>query len=138
MVSTTTTGIATAAGAGATPGPDVPHGADLHRAFGRMAQGDVVVSFRHDDGAPVVLPATTAGALSLDPPLLLATLPRRAGGSKLLQSGRFGVDVAARNGAAPHATFYCQVWNVYDGGDHIILVGEVLRCASSREDPEAP
>lgn len=34
------------------------------------------------------------------------------------------------------ASFDCRVWNTYDGGDHIIFVGEVLRM--SRDAEAAP
>ncbi|WFF41332.1 nitrilotriacetate monooxygenase [Salinicola endophyticus] len=39
--------------------------------------------------------------------------------------------VARVTGAAAH--FECRTWNVYEGGDHLIIVGEVLRYAYRNE-----
>jgi len=135
--------------------------ADAFRtALGRFATGVTVVTCRGADGALVGLTANSFNSVSLDPPLVLWSLAKRA---KSLEAFRdathFGVNVLAWNqvemarrfssplpdrfagitliegeagvplleGCVAH--FVCTTHHQYDGGDHMIFVGRVLRCA---------
>ncbi|MGY3565009.1 flavin reductase family protein [Sinomonas sp. RB5] len=126
---------------------------ELRHAFGRFGTGVTVVTTRNDEGEAHGATVSAFTAVSLDPPLAQVTLMRGskladyAGGRpfainilSLAQqdtclhfaghpmkggpawgSSTTGVPVLAGNAA----TLECRPWNVYDGGDHLIVVGEV-------------
>ena len=72
------------------------------------------------DGVPRRGAAAAFTVLSVNPPLALVTLPRSSPVARLLDGASFAV---ALGGGA--VTLSCQPWNVYDGGDHVIAVGEI-------------
>lgn len=81
-----------------------------------------------DDDAPHRGAAGTFAVVSSHPPLALVTLPRGSALARALAAQPFAVEVpSARSagGTGNAATVWCTPWNVYDGGDHIIAVGEV-------------
>lgn len=139
-----------------TPGPDTRRA--LRDALGRFATGVTVVTCQGPDG-PLGITVNSFASVSLDPALVLWSVDRassRAAAFAEAQTfaihilGREERDIAARftrNGAsfdgldwtdAPdglprlHGTlarFDCARHAVHDGGDHLILVGAVLRAA---------
>jgi flavin reductase (DIM6/NTAB) family NADH-FMN oxidoreductase RutF len=126
---------------------------DLRHAFGRFATGVTVVTTRTADGVPHGATVNAFTAVSLDPPLAQVTLTRTSRAARYLEGTPFAInilsleqmDVAlhfggkvlddepewALAGNVPvllknAATLECRPWNIYDGGDHIIVVGEVI------------
>lgn len=123
----------------------------LRNAFGKFASGVTVVSCHSEDG---VHGATVSAftSVSLDPPLLQVTLIRGNRLSSLIPDKPFTVSVLAadQSSTAMHfagrpdsvapewdenwnvpavagasAIFSCVPWAIYDGGDHIIVIGEI-------------
>ena len=142
-----------------TPGPDT--GAQLRRALGRYVTGVTVVTVPTSDGA-MGITANSFTSVSLDPPLILWCPARRSkrfvhfadaphfsihvlGAEQLSLAQRFasgeGLFPAGPGGHSPEgvpllpdplARFDCALHAEHDGGDHVIVVGRVLR-ASLRE-----
>jgi len=132
----------------------VPHVADpkqLRGRLGRFATGVTVVTYETGSG-PRGATVNAFSSVSLDPPLVLVSIARRAKACTALEGqplcvnvlGTDQVDVAlafagARNdvdirwthgGGAPrllraHASIYCMAWRTYDGGDHMLFLGKV-------------
>jgi flavin reductase (DIM6/NTAB) family NADH-FMN oxidoreductase RutF len=132
----------------------------LRDALGCFATGVTVVTCLGPDGAPAGLTVNSFTSVSLDPPLLLVCLAKRAASAtalieathfavNVLQTGqqpasiRFATRDEDRFGATPWAcgefnapilndslgVFECERFAVYDGGDHHILVGEVIKAS---------
>jgi flavin reductase (DIM6/NTAB) family NADH-FMN oxidoreductase RutF len=102
-------------------------------------------------------------SVSLDPPLVLISVARSAKASAKLRGQPFSVNVLASDqlgvalqfagrpggrldlrwgngGPAPHLTnamawIQCTPWQAYDGGDHVLYLGEVQRLEYRRADP---
>jgi flavin reductase (DIM6/NTAB) family NADH-FMN oxidoreductase RutF len=119
--------------------------------LGRFATGVTVVSC--DSGGQVHGATVNAfSAVSLEPPLVMVSLDRRSKACGLLTGRPFTVNVLAEDqrdlalqfagrpqpdvavewigGAAPRlagaqAYFHCMPWREYDGGDHVVFLGEV-------------
>lgn len=150
--------------------PEYRSGSDprtLRDALGCFATGVTVVTAFAPDGRPIGLTANSFTSVSLDPPLLLVCIDRRAGSLPALEvaagfavnvlhigqqptsnrfarpgedrfaetaweTGEFGAPVLS--GAL--AAFECRRHALHDGGDHVILVGEVLKARfEPRRDP---
>lgn len=143
-----------------TPGPEMTRA--MRDAFGQFATGVTLITTRWN-GAPVAMVANSFSSVSLDPPLVLwcpARAARRF--AAFAETERFAIHVLARdqgdlvkrfiraeqgfdgtgfedNGQdAPLLTdclarFECETWARYDGGDHLIHVGKVLRTSLLRE-----
>lgn len=127
----------------------------LRNCLGQFASGVTVVTTARDDavyGATV----SAFTSVSLDPPLVLVSLDRRSRTCERLVGAPFGINVlgahqrdlawlfAGRGDlaeapdlswgddlAAPRiegavAHFSCVPWASYDGGDHVLHVGEVV------------
>ena len=137
----------------------------LRDAFGRFATGVTVVTVGHADG-PVAITANSFSSVSLEPPLVLWSAHRAARRFAYFDAAEhFVVHVLAStqqelcwqvagdayclrgegmretaqgvpilDGAL--ARFECRRYAAYDGGDHVIFVGEVLQ-ASLREEGQA-
>ncbi|MBE3563071.1 MAG: flavin reductase [Hydrogenibacillus schlegelii] len=129
---------------------------DLRYAFGRFATGITVVTYRTDDG-PRGFTANSFTSVSLDPPLLLISVDRKIQAARYLPETPFAVNILkaeqkalsdqfagrarepvavpwAEGAWAPHlsealAVFECTPWQTYDGGDHLLVVGEIRRYA---------
>jgi flavin reductase (DIM6/NTAB) family NADH-FMN oxidoreductase RutF len=132
----------------------------LRDALGCFATGVTVVTCLDPDGAPVGLTANSFTSVSLDPPLLLVCVNKRAASaSALIQASHFAVNVLQtrqqpasirfatkdqdRFGTTPWSpgefgppvlreslgVFECAAYAVHPGGDHHIVVGEVLRAS---------
>lgn len=130
----------------------------LRDALGCFATGVTIVTCIDDDGRPVGLTANSFTSVSLNPPLLLVCVHRRARCAEaliaaqhfavnVLQTGqqpasiRFATRDEDRFGTTPWSTgetgapvlmdslgvFECERHAVHEGGDHHILVGQVVR-----------
>lgn len=140
--------------------------AALRKAMGRFATGVTVVTTRAPNGKLEGLTVNSFATVSLDPPLVLWNLARRAGSFQAFASAsHFAVNVLARDQlhlcrhfAAPNldklahvphrlglggcpliedtlAQFECAKATEFDGGDHVIFVGRVLRTTHREGDP---
>jgi len=123
----------------------------LRSCLGRFATGVVVVSFDSPDG-PRGITVNSFTSVSMDPPLVLVSVAKRAASHDLLRDAPFCVNVlgaeqeaiarqfaGARVGPAvwvadettPRlggvlAHLACLPWRDYDGGDHTLFLGEVV------------
>ncbi|MCQ9162718.1 flavin reductase family protein [Arthrobacter sp. STN4] len=124
----------------------------LRSAFGRFATGVTVVTTQGTDGKPYGAMVTAFAAVSMDPPLAQITLTRSSRTARHLDGSSFAINILSEGqlevarhfaGRPTHgrpewdlrggvpvlagnaATLECRAWNNYDGGDHVIVVGEV-------------
>jgi 3-hydroxy-9,10-secoandrosta-1,3,5(10)-triene-9,17-dione monooxygenase reductase component len=135
-------------------------------ALGSFATGVTVITARAADGTPVGLTANSFNSVSLDPPMVLWSLARKALSLPVfMEAAHWAVHILAadqedlsnrfaRSGAdkfaglptdtSAHgvpllqgcvARFECATSFRYEGGDHVILVGEVV---SFERTPRAP
>lgn len=134
----------------------------IRNGFGRFATGVTVVTCRNDDGEPHGATVNAFTAVSLEPALCQVTLTRAAKACRFLDGRPFAVNVLAHDqldtawtfagrpqGPAPRwadgptapvllgnaATISCLPWRTYDGGDHLIVIGEVAHLDISDADP---
>lgn len=140
---------------------------DFRNALACFASGVTVVTTHDPDGKPAGFTASAFSSLSLNPPLVLVCLERRADcfaafeaassmGISILATGQDGIAMTfATKGvdkfantktergtvtglpliAGALAQMECAMHAKLDGGDHVILVGEVLRAASGNSEP---
>ena len=134
----------------------------LRDAFGRFATGVTVVTCAKEDGVPHGTTVNAFTAVSLDPPLCQVTVTRESRARRYLENAPFAVNVLsteqldtawhfagrpqrpepawADGPTAPvlvgnAATISCLSWRTYDGGDHLIVIGEVADLAVTDADP---
>ncbi|GAA4773800.1 flavin reductase family protein [Citricoccus nitrophenolicus] len=134
----------------------------LRKAFGKFATGVTVVTCQGQDGTPHGATVNAFTAVSLDPPLAQVTLIRGNKASEYLADRPFAINIMAEDqlstclnfagkpskepvkwrceGEIPvlegnAATLECQPWRVYDGGDHLIVIGEVVALEVNNVDP---
>ncbi len=149
-------------GASFVPGPDTDRA--LRDALGRFATGVALVTAQGPHG-PVGFTANSFAALSLDPPLVLWSLAKHAQrhgiftrathfAIHVLRAEQIGLIRAFHRGGpgfdgVPHrlsaegmpvlddtlARFECARHALFDGGDHTVVVGRVLRAASGQGAP---
>jgi flavin reductase (DIM6/NTAB) family NADH-FMN oxidoreductase RutF len=132
---------------------------------GQYATGVAIITACGEGGEPVGLTVNSFSSVSLDPPLIQFSLDRKASMFSLFEDcSHFAVNVLSRSqqplsnmfavrhdafedvvysggaGGCPIledclASLECAKYAVYDGGDHIIILGRVvnLDCAPSRE-----
>jgi flavin reductase (DIM6/NTAB) family NADH-FMN oxidoreductase RutF len=135
---------------------------ELRNAFGRFATGVTVVTCRSHDGTPHGATVNAFTAVSLVPALCQVTLTRRSKACSYLAGAPFAVNIlgAGQLDAAWHfagrpadpapgwadgptaptlagsaAVYSCRPWRTYDGGDHLIVVGEVEHVAITDDEP---
>ncbi|NKQ54495.1 flavin reductase family protein [Amycolatopsis sp. K13G38] len=135
---------------------------ELRNGFGRFATGVTVVTCRNDDGDPHGATVNAFTAVSLEPALCQVTLTRRSKACGYLPGKPFAVNVLAAGqlDAAWHfagkpqepapgwavgptapvlegnaATISCRPWRTYDGGDHLIVLGEVVALDVTDAEP---
>ncbi len=145
--------------------PNAENARLLRDAFGRFATGVTIITASHE-GKAIGITANSFSSVSMDPALVLWSGSREAGrfgyfeaadhfaihilgadqcdlcwqvakDAKALQD----MDLAQNSEGVPLidgalARFECSSYATYDGGDHAIFVGKVLR-ASLRDDGEA-
>lgn len=136
---------------------------EFRRCLGHFATGVTVVTCE-GNGAPHGATVNAFSAVSLDPPLVLVSLDRRSKICAYLDGSPFTVNVLTepQDEVALHfagkpmagepewrhpdpllapqlagalATISCAPWRGYDGGDHILYLGEVRRFATGTGDP---
>lgn len=135
---------------------------ELRNAFGKFATGVTVVTCRTPDGEPHGATVNAFTAVSLDPPLAQVTLIRGNRASQYLEDQPFAINIMAEDQldvclnfagkpmkSAPQwrsedgvpvlcgtaATIECKPWRIYDGGDHVIVIGEVIAMEVNDVDP---
>jgi len=139
---------------------------DFRGALGQFATGVTVITTTDCDGGPVGVTASSFNSVSLDPPLVLWSLAKRAlsmqafrksgyfcvhvlGASQEELADKFatarsdkfaGQDWSRGYGNVPvlreyAARFQCKMTHMYEGGDHLIFVGEVLEFEKTDEPP---
>ena len=124
----------------------------LRRCFGHFATGVTVVTYRSGEAIYGVT-VNSFTSVSLDPPLALVSINRKATACRLLEGNGFTVNLLGveQNGLVWHfagspkeepdvaweegefaprlggciAWIECGPWRSYDGGDHVLHVGEV-------------
>ncbi|ONI74064.1 flavin reductase [Kribbella sp. ALI-6-A] len=135
---------------------------ELRTAFGRFATGVTVVTCRTKSGAPHGATVNAFTAVSLEPALCQVTLTRESKACGYLNGSSFAVNVLGTGqvdtawhfagrpsdpgpqwadgptapvlvGAA--AVYSCRPWRTYDGGDHLIVVGEVEHVHVTDDEP---
>jgi len=124
--------------------------------MGNWGTGVTIVSTSGTDGRPYGLTVSSFTSVSLNPVLILVCLDNRISGLQAFKdSGKFGVSVLAEAQAdlstlfakkdtvrppelyfkgatgvdlikGSLVTLECKTYSIYDGGDHQILVGEVV------------
>ncbi|GAB2761220.1 flavin reductase family protein [Sinomonas soli] len=126
---------------------------ELRNTFGTFATGVTVVTTRTPDGVPHGATVNAFTAVSLEPPLAQITLTRSSKAAQYLDGAPFAIniltldqmDVALHFAGRPMArgpewkldggvpvlcgnaaTLECRPWNIYDGGDHVIVIGQVV------------
>ncbi|WP_116045930.1 flavin reductase family protein [Amycolatopsis palatopharyngis] len=136
---------------------------ELRRCLGHFATGVTVITCA-GDGMPHGATVNAFSAVSLDPPLVLVSLDRKSKACKYLDGAPFTVNVLTEpqdevalhfagkpmNGepewqrpdsrlapqlAGSLATISCTPWRSYDGGDHVLYLGEVQRFEVAGGDP---
>jgi flavin reductase (DIM6/NTAB) family NADH-FMN oxidoreductase RutF len=135
---------------------------ELRNTFGRFATGVTVVTCRAKDGTPHGATVNAFTAVSLEPPLAQVTLTRSSRAAQYLEDAPFTINILAQDqlDAAWHfagrplprppewqldgdvpvlvgnaATLECLPWKMYDGGDHVIVVGEVRKLEITEREP---
>ncbi|MCI0485888.1 MAG: flavin reductase family protein [Blastocatellia bacterium] len=139
---------------------------EFRRALSRFASGVTVVTAKCEDDQLRGITVSAFSSLSLDPPLVLICIDRRASLHDHLEEGRhFAVNIlaegqedishrfaskvpdrfdglACREGTAGSpliegalAAIECRIVHAYPGGDHTILVGEVISTNVSEGKP---
>jgi flavin reductase (DIM6/NTAB) family NADH-FMN oxidoreductase RutF len=135
---------------------------DIRNAFGRFATGVTVVTCAKEDGVPHGATVNAFTAVSLEPALCQVTLTRQSKACTYLEGAPFAVNVMSAgqvdvawhfagrpSDPAPEwaqgptspilvgnaATISCRPWRTYDGGDHLIVIGEVTAITVSDLDP---
>ncbi|MBP2364569.1 flavin reductase family protein [Pseudonocardia parietis] len=126
---------------------------ELRQCLGHFATGVTVITCHGEDGVPHGATVNAFTAVSLDPPLVLVSLDRRSRLCGLIESRPFTVNVleseqkelalhfagrpnqdvrwaADSDCGAPRldgtlAHISCTPWQTYDGGDHVLYLGEV-------------
>lgn len=134
----------------------------VRNAFGRFATGVTVVTCVKDDGTPHGATVNAFTAVSLEPVLCQVTLTRTSTACQHLEGAPFAVNVLsasqldtawhfagrpaqepptwAQGPTAPvltgnAATISCRPWRTYDGGDHLIVIGEVAAVEVTEDEP---
>ncbi|MEW1981234.1 flavin reductase family protein [Citricoccus sp. NPDC079358] len=141
---------------------DTVDGKSLRKAFGKFATGVTVVTCQGPEGTPHGATVNAFTAVSMDPPLAQVTLIRGNKASEYLADRPFAINIMSEDqlatclnfagkpakepvqwrceGEIPvlqgnAATIECKPWQVYDGGDHLIVIGEVIALEVNDVDP---
>jgi 3-hydroxy-9,10-secoandrosta-1,3,5(10)-triene-9,17-dione monooxygenase reductase component len=133
-------------------------------ALGRFATGVTIVTTRDAGGAPIGVTANSFNSVSLDPPMVLWSLAKNSNSMQAFSTAsHFAVHILAEGqeelssrfasrgadrfagletGAqivplleSCAARFVCRTAFQYEGGDHVIFVGEVIEFESAEKAP---
>lgn len=135
----------------------------LRNIFGQFASGVTVITCSNAEGTPHGATVTAFTAVSIEPRLCQVTMTRKSKACSFLTDAPFAVNILASDqldtamhfagkpqrtepswddtGIAPAlagnaATLICSPWASYDGGDHIIFIGEIVDAVvDSNKDP---
>jgi flavin reductase (DIM6/NTAB) family NADH-FMN oxidoreductase RutF len=129
----------------------------FRKTLGCFASGVTVVSARDEHGAPVGVTVSAFSSLSLDPPLVLFCLDKRNASLAAFRDGPFavhilredqrqvsiqfaskgedkwkGIDYSVNDDGVPVinnclARLECVPHQTTDGGDHLIVIGRVVK-----------
>ena len=135
---------------------------ELRNIFGQFASGVTVITCNNSDGTPHGATVTAFTAVSLEPRLCQVTMTRKSKACSYLSNAPFAVNVLASDQVdvamnfagrpsnpgpvwaegptAPiicgaSATISCRPWAEYDGGDHVIFIGEIVAASTTGKDP---
>ncbi|SFE89793.1 flavin reductase family protein [Alteribacillus iranensis] len=126
---------------------------ELRNCLGKFATGVTVVTWFGDEGERNGVTVNAFTSVSLDPPLILVSIDRKAKACQGLKGRQFVVNILSGDQekvawqfagrqqpdldiqwedsnigpklAGALATFECSPWQEYDGGDHVLYVGKV-------------
>ncbi|MCK8614801.1 flavin reductase family protein [Gordonia sp. C13] len=125
----------------------------MRNIFGQFATGVTVITCANDEGTPHGATVTAFTPISIEPRLCQVTLTRKSKACGYLDAAPFAVnilrsdqlDTAMHFAGKPQehgpewssdwlvpalagsaATLICNPWASYDGGDHVIYVGEIV------------
>ena len=102
---------------------------ELRRCLGHFTTGVTVITCQGADGAPHGATVNAFTAVSLEPPLVLVSLDRRSTLCALVAQQPFDWMPDSECGAprlgGTLAHVSCTPWQHYDGGDHVLYLGEV-------------
>lgn len=142
------------------PDPEATRIAELRSCLGRFVTGVAVVTFEAPQGRHG-LTINSFTSVSLSPPLVLVSVAKHARANEALPGRAFCVNVLGAEheelarrfaggdgktavhwneaGEAPRlsgmlAHIACAPWATYDGGDHTLVVGEVVDVACREGD----
>ncbi|MEE2032794.1 flavin reductase family protein [Rhodococcus chondri] len=134
----------------------------LRNIFGQFASGVTVITCANGEGEPHGATVTAFTAVSLEPRLCQVTLTRTSKACSFLSGAPFAVNILAADqvDTAMHfagrprspgplweqgptapilggtaATLSCNPWREYDGGDHVIYIGEIVDAVTRDKDP---
>ncbi|MEP9412834.1 flavin reductase family protein [Gordonia sp. VNQ95] len=134
----------------------------LQNVFGQFASGVTVITCANADGEPHGATVTAFTAVSLEPRLCQVTLTRKSKACNYLTDAPFAVNILAADqlDTAMHfagrpsepgptwvdgptapvlkgsaAVLSCTPWRSYDGGDHLIFIGEIVDAEASGNPP---
>lgn len=136
---------------------------ELRNCLGHFATGVTVVTCQTADGIPHGITVNAFSAVSLDPPLVLASIDRRTKAASFLEGAPFTVNILSlvdrdhamhfagrpdtalavrwiEGAVGPRlegavAYFACKPWASYDGGDHVLFLGLVEEFARTEGQP---
>jgi len=117
---------------------------DFRNALGQFATGVTVITSLDQQGGAVGVTASSFNSVSIDPPLVLWSLAKDSNSLQAFQScGYFCVhvlgasqeDISQRFASRGVDKFADIDWHQYEGGDHVIFVGEVLSYEKTDEPP---
>ncbi|HEY4558708.1 MAG TPA: flavin reductase family protein [Enteractinococcus sp.] len=135
---------------------------ELRKAFGKFATGVTVVTCQRPDGVPHGATVNAFTAVSLNPPLAQVTLIRGNKACEYLENTPFAINIMANHQIdvclnfagvklqddiqwrASHgvpilegnaATLVCRPWRTYEGGDHLIVIGEITSIDINETEP---
>lgn len=144
--------------------PTALDGRRLRSVLGQFSTGVTVVTYRDPDGSLRGATMNSFVSVSMAPPLVLVSVAREAKAREGLEGSEFTVNVLAANQldlamhfagrpndhitvpwsdrptAPPRlcgttAWIQCRPWRTYDGGDHVLVLGEVVHHDSRDLEP---
>jgi flavin reductase (DIM6/NTAB) family NADH-FMN oxidoreductase RutF len=126
---------------------------ELRNCFGKFATGVTVVTWETDGGERSGITVNSFTSVSLDPPLVLISIDRKANACQALKKRSFVINILSEQqesiawqfAGRPQqdlniewedaeigpiikgalAQIECLPWAEYDGGDHVLYLGEV-------------
>ncbi|PID20264.1 oxidoreductase [Sporosarcina sp. P3] len=134
---------------------------EFRNCMGKFATGVTVVTCKTENGSHG-LTANSFTSVSLDPPLVLVSVDRKTKAFEHMKNNAFTVNIlnSSQEDVAMHfagrpkevapfnwiegehaprleeslAYIECKPWQEYDGGDHVLFVGEVQNFVSNEGD----